>query len=51
LIADIRESRISPDAQPDYSFKSAAISANGTNGMTDIEHVAIGNRAGRPKRS
>src|SRR5216110_2458960 len=30
---------------------SAEISVNGANGMRDIEHVAIGNRAGRRKRS
>jgi len=40
---------ISP--QPDYSFRSFAISANGVSGMSDLEHVAIGNRAGRQQRS
>src|SRR5439155_26162037 len=33
----------------DCSF--AVISSNGANGMGDIEHVAIGNRAGRRQRS
>jgi hypothetical protein len=30
-----------------YFFKSPTIALNGANGTSDIEHVAIGNRAGR----
>ena len=30
-----------------YFFKSLTIALNGANGTSDIEHVAIGNRAGR----